>query len=87
MGCITQKGSTYTAKVRGTKTYRVELTAQPSGPPEIHCDYPYENGEACKHGIALGLALLDLLGPDESVQPPAPPRALVDQEPTSQQLL
>ena len=75
VGRITQKGDTYKAKVRGTEPYRVELTVQPSGPPEIYCDCPYDYGNVCKHGIALGLAVLDLLGEGDGpvTPPPAPP--------------
>lgn len=71
VGRITRKGNTFKAKVEGTETYRVELTVHAGEPPEIHCDCPYEHGDVCKHGIALGLAVLDLLG-DEAVEAAAP---------------
>lgn len=66
VGKIKQKGNIFKAKVRGTETYRVELTIAPTGPPKIYCDCPYDYGDVCKHGIALGLAVLDLLGEEES---------------------
>lgn len=88
VGRIKQKGNTFRAKVEGTETYRVELTVQPSGPPDIYCDCPYDYGDVCKHGIALGLAVLDLLGEDEPEPAPPPasaPRA-ASAAPTPQQL-
>lgn len=86
VGRIKQKGNVFKAKVIGTDTYRVELTVHPAGPPEIYCDCPYDHGDVCKHGIALGLAVLDLLGEDEpqptaALSTPAPPA-----QPTTQQL-
>lgn len=78
VGRITQKGDTYKAKVRGTETYHVELTVQLSGPPQIHCDCPYDHGDVCKHGIALGLAVLDLLGPAEPLPAPVAMPALAE---------
>lgn len=71
VGHITRKKNTFKAKVEGTETYRVELTMHAGEPPEIYCDCPYEHGDVCKHGIALGLAVLDLLG-DEAVEAAAP---------------
>ena len=76
VGRITQTANVYLAKVRGTKKYCVELTVPRKGPPKIYCDCPYIHGDVCKHGIALGLAVLDLLGPGKSapvVDPPAAP--------------
>ncbi|MEJ7658636.1 MAG: hypothetical protein WKG07_02895 [Hymenobacter sp.] len=72
VGRIKQKGDTYKAKVRGTETYHVELTVRPSGLPDIGCNCPYDYGIVCKHGIALGLAVLDLLGEDEPEPAPLP---------------
>ena len=72
VGRIKQEGDTYKAKVRGTETYRVELTVQPSGPPDIYCDCPYNYGPVCKHGVALGLAVLDLAGQSGAAAPPPP---------------
>ncbi len=85
VGRIKQKDNTYKAKVKGTETYRVELTVLPSGPPKIYCDCPYDYGDVCKHGIALGLAVLDLLGPDEPV-PALAPAVNTSELPTTQQL-
>lgn len=88
VGRIKQTGNTYKAKVRGTETYHVELTVLPSGPPDIGCDCPYNYGPVCKHGIALGLAVLDLLGENEPAPPPPPPAlsAARTVPPTPQQL-
>ena len=68
VGRIQRKGNVFKTRVQGTSTYRVVLTVQAAGPPEISCDCPYEHGEVCKHGIALGLAVLDLLGEENSTK-------------------
>ncbi|AMR28956.1 hypothetical protein A0257_18855 [Hymenobacter psoromatis] len=89
VGRIKQKGNVFKAKVEGTETYRVELTVNLSGPPTIWCDCPYDYGDVCKHGIALGLAVLDLVGDGEPepAPPPVPaPRAANAAPPTPQQL-
>ena len=80
VGRITQTANVYSAKVRGTKKYHVELTVPAKGPPNIYCNCPYDYGNVCKHGIALGLAVLDLLGPGKPA-PAVPPAA-----PTTSQL-
>lgn len=65
VGHISRTGDVFKAKVEGTETYRVELTIRLGKPPKIHCDCPYDYGDVCKHGIALGLAVLDWFGNDE----------------------
>jgi len=55
VGRIRRTGDTFKAKVEGTETYRVELTIRAGKPPKIYCDCPYNYGDVCKHGIALGL--------------------------------
>lgn len=73
VGRIKRTGDTFKAKVEGTETYRVELTIRASKPPKIYCDCPYDYGDVCKHGIALGLAVLDWFGGDAAPEPtPAP---------------
>jgi len=62
VGKIRQQGDTYKAKVEGTETYRAELRLPaPGGRLTIYCSCPYNYGAVCKHGIALGLAVLELL--------------------------
>ena len=47
------------ARVRGTRTYRVELEdSEDSGVP-YHCTCPYDWGGACKHVVAVMLHVLD----------------------------
>lgn len=65
VGRIQRSGNTFKAKVQGTETYRVELIIRPNKRPQIYCDCPYDYGDVCKHGIALGLAVLDLLSEEE----------------------
>lgn len=86
VGRIKQKGNVFKAKVTGTEVYRVELTVNPTGPPEIYCDCPYDHGDVCKHGIALGLAVLDLLGEDEPQLTAVPSVPVPPTQPTNQQL-
>ncbi len=70
VGRIRQEGNVFTAMVRGTDTYRVSLKIRAAGPPKMACDCPYEHGDVCKHGIALGLAVLDLVGDEpDSAKP------------------
>ncbi len=59
VGHIRRTGDVLKAKVEGTETYRVELTIRADKPPKIYCDCPYDYGDVCKHGIALGVAVLD----------------------------
>lgn len=73
VGRIQQEGEVFTARVRGTATYRVSLRIRAAGPPEIACNCPYEHGEVCKHGIALGLAVLDLVKDNLDIIKPAEP--------------
>ena len=73
VGRIKRTGDIFKAKVEGTETYRVELTIRAGKPPKIYCDCPYDYGDVCKHGIALGLAVLDWFGHGEASEPtPAP---------------
>ncbi|MBU6123239.1 SWIM zinc finger family protein [Hymenobacter siberiensis] len=75
VGRISRTGDTFKARVEGTETYRVELTMRPGKPPKIYCDCPYDYGDVCKHGIALGLAVLDWFGGGDEPKPvpePAP---------------
>ena len=69
---IERKDDVFHARVEGTKTYRVTLTMRPAGPPALHCTCPYDYGAVCKHGIALGLAVLGLLSSGMAVAKPLP---------------
>ncbi|MFC6223574.1 SWIM zinc finger domain-containing protein [Hymenobacter artigasi] len=73
VGRISRTGDTFKARVEGTESYRVELTMRSGKPPKIYCDCPYDYGDVCKHGIALGLAVLDWFsGGDEPKPVPEP---------------
>ncbi|GAB2707408.1 hypothetical protein GCM10011495_20880 [Hymenobacter frigidus] len=80
VGRIRRTGDTFKAKVEGTETYRVELTIRAGKPPKIYCDCPYDYGDVCKHGIALGLAVLEWFGSAESEQAPATPEVLTGKD-------
>ncbi len=82
VGRVQRKGNTFKAKVEGTETYRVELTAHAAGQLEIYCDCPYDHGDVCKHGIALSLAVLDLVDEVEALKEAAagPPAKLTKEE-------
>ncbi len=59
VGSLVEDGSAITAKVRGTHLYRVMLGAA-GGDLEYGCTCPVgEDGEFCKHCVAVGLAWLD----------------------------
>ena len=72
VGSIRQEDNVFKARVRGTETYRVSLKIRPTGPPTIACDCPYDYGDVCKHGIALGLAVLDLVKDGDGIAQPTP---------------
>ncbi len=72
VGRISRTGDTFKAKVEGTETYRVELSIRVGKPPKIYCDCPYDYGDVCKHGIALGLAVLDWFGGEHNSTEAAP---------------
>ncbi|GAA3929781.1 hypothetical protein [Hymenobacter algoricola] len=59
----------FSAFVRGSADYSVELTLTDEG-PDFWCDCPYDHEGICKHCVALGLAVLDEFGPEA-----APPKA------------
>ena len=80
VGRIRHTGDTFKAKVEGTETYRVELTIHVGKPPKIYCDCPYDYGDVCKHGIALGLAVLEWVGPDALEQAPTTPEVLTGKD-------
>jgi uncharacterized Zn finger protein len=69
VGHIQRKGNVFKARVRGTDTYRVSLTIGATTSPESSCDCAYEHGDVCKHGIALGLAVLDLMDDEPASEP------------------
>ena len=71
---IRQQGDVLMAKVRGTATYRVSLRIRATGPPGIQCNCPYDYGPVCKHGVALGLAVLGLVADTRIITQPAPPK-------------
>ena len=80
VGRISRTGDTFKAKVEGTETYRVELTIRAGKPPKIYCDCPYDYGDVCKHGIALGLAVLDWFGGEDDPEPAPEPAPLTGQD-------
>ena len=73
VGPIQRKGNMFKARVAGTDTYRVSLEVGTGGSLYVTCDCPYEHGDVCKHGIALGLAVLDWLGENLVASVPTPP--------------
>ena len=80
VGRVRRTGNTFKAKVEGTETYRVELTIRADKPPKIYCDCPYDYGDVCKHGIALGLAVLDWFGEDDEPAPNPKPAPLTGKD-------
>ena len=76
VGRIQRKGNVFKARVAGTESYRVTLSMYAAGPPDLQCDCPYEHGDVCKHGIALGLAVLDLLNEEGATSEPLLPAKL-----------
>ena len=80
VGCIRRTGDTFKAKVEGTETYRVELIIRAGKPPKIYCDCPYNYGDVCKHGIALGLAVLDWFGNGNESEPATEPVPLAGKD-------
>ncbi len=58
-------GQQFTAKVRGTYPYQVEISGSPAD-TYTHCSCPYDWGGICKHIVAVGLAILDSKFKDES---------------------
>ena len=80
VGRIRRTGDTFKAKVEGTETYRVELTIRAGKSPKIYCDCPYDYGDVCKHGIALGLAVLDWFGESDEPAPNPKPTPLTGKD-------
>ena len=80
VGRIRRTGDTFKTKVEGTETYRVELIIRAGKPPKIYCDCPYDYGDVCKHGITLGLAVLEWFGSAEPEQAPATPEVLTGKD-------
>jgi len=58
-------GQRFTAKVRGTYLYLVEISGSPTD-TYTNCSCPYDWGGICKHIVAVGLAILDNKFEDES---------------------
>ena len=54
---LKKEGSTYTAKVDGSDTYKVEIIESDT---DIYaeCTCPYDHGGICKHIVAVGLNIL-----------------------------
>jgi hypothetical protein len=50
-------GDTYTAKVDGSETYKVEIT-ESIDDIDTYCDCPYDYEGICKHIVAVGLNIL-----------------------------
>lgn len=62
VGKITREDQVFTAKVRGSHSYKARLTLRPGG-LKLKCDCRYEDAGICKHRVALGLAVLAQFGP------------------------
>ncbi|MBI5198138.1 MAG: SWIM zinc finger family protein, partial [Nitrospirae bacterium] len=59
VGSLTEYRGTITAKVQGTRPYRVKLWAE-DGEVRHSCTCPVgQDGDFCKHCVAVGLAWLD----------------------------
>jgi SWIM zinc finger len=54
---LKKEGDTYTAKVDGSETYKVEIVESPNG-IEADCSCPYDYEGICKHIVAVGLNIL-----------------------------
>jgi hypothetical protein len=54
---LKKEGDTYTAKVDGSETYKVEITEGTSG-IQTYCSCPYDHGGICKHIVAVGLNII-----------------------------
>jgi len=84
VGRIRRAGGEFKAVVQGTEAYHVVLTLRASNPPDIACDCPYDYGPVCKHGVALGLAVLDQFGQSDelpaSLAPAAAPETYTTQQ-------
>lgn len=59
---ISRKDDTFSASVRGSYIYKVQLTLRATG-AELQCNCPYDYEGICKHQVAFGLAVLDQYGP------------------------
>ncbi len=55
---LTKRGNCYTAFVRGSELYNVEIIDD-KGEPEVSCDCPYDGVGICKHIVAVGLEIID----------------------------
>jgi SWIM zinc finger len=54
---LKKEGDTYTAKVDGSETYKVEIIESKNG-IEADCSCPYDYEGICKHIVAVGLNIL-----------------------------
>jgi hypothetical protein len=54
---LKKEGNTYTAKVDGSETYKVEIT-ESDDDIETECTCPYDYKGICKHIVAVGLNIL-----------------------------
>jgi predicted nucleic acid-binding Zn finger protein len=54
---LKKEGDTYTAKVDGSETYKVEITESTTG-IQTYCSCPYDHGGICKHIVAVGLNII-----------------------------
>ena len=61
VGRITRTADKFTAQVRGTYPYKVQLTLRAGG-ARLKCNCPYDFEGVCKHAVALGLAVLQEFG-------------------------
>ena len=85
---LVRDGETYRAEVYGTERYEVRLWDGSADEVDFSCTCPYDWGGACKHVVAVMLAVLErrrqgneipTAGPGEDAERPAdPPRAAAD---------
>jgi hypothetical protein len=71
---LKKEGDTYTAKVDGSETYKVEITESTTD-IQTYCDCPYDHGGICKHIVAVGLNILS--GNFKEEKPSAAPPILI----------
>jgi hypothetical protein len=55
---LKKEGDTYTAKVEGSETYKVEIVESARG-IQTDCNCPYDYEGVCKHIVAVGLNILN----------------------------
>lgn len=78
VGTLVEHDGTVSAKVEGTRTYRVKLWREDDA-LDYACSCPVgRDGQFCKHAVALGLALLQAVSPKAVTKAKAPSRVTLD---------